>query len=381
MNKLILISLILNFCIPCIAQDSIRTKYEWSGYVKDLQSIAFPKELKYGDYTHLVHNRLNFKWKPSKKFTGAVEIRNRFYWGSEARNIILSNQSLRNENEKIDLSANWYHHGNIILHTNIERLWMEYRRSKWNLRAGRQRINWGLTNTWNPNDIFNTYNFLDFDYEERPGCDALKIQYMISEMSHVEVAVASSGKNKAIVAAKYLFNTKGYDIQFISGLYKNIFTGGVGWAGNIADLGFKGEAEVYLNEIDSLNSFNITTELDYIFKNGWYVNAGLLYNHRGLNSSISAWSDVSFKVSPSTLMPAKWNFLVSTSKEFTPIFSGSMGVVYAPGINMIIVLPSLKYNLLPNLDIDLIWQSFFSELGKKFQGVVHTGFVRMKWSF
>jgi hypothetical protein len=258
---------------------------------------------------------------------------------------------------------------------------MEYRRSKWNLRIGRQRVNWGMTNTWNPNDIFNTYNFLDFDFEERPGCDALKVQYMTGDMSHIEVAVASSGKNKTIAAAKYFFNKKGYDLQLISGLYQNSVTGGFGWAGNIGDLGFKGEAQFYLNEKDSLNFFNMTTELNYVFKNGWYVNSGVLYNHKGFSSSLSDWSDISIKISPSNLMPAKWSMLLSTSKEFTPIFSGSMAMVYSPGLNMMILFPSFKYNLYPDLDIDIVWQSFFAELDEKFQGVMHTGFIRFKWSF
>ena len=29
---------------------------------------------------------------------------------------------------------------------------------------------------WNPNDLFNAFSFVDFDYEERPGSDALRIQ-------------------------------------------------------------------------------------------------------------------------------------------------------------------------------------------------------------
>lgn len=29
---------------------------------------------------------------------------------------------------------------------------------------------------WNPNDWFNTYNYFDFDYEERPGTDAIRVR-------------------------------------------------------------------------------------------------------------------------------------------------------------------------------------------------------------
>ena len=56
----------------------------------------------------------------------------------------------------------------------------DYRDNKINFRIGRQRINWGTTTIWNPNDIFNAYNFLDFDYEERPGMDGGKFQYIFN---------------------------------------------------------------------------------------------------------------------------------------------------------------------------------------------------------
>lgn len=381
MKRMILILMLLITNIPGDCQDSVPKKFEWNGYIKDLQSVVFTNKFQNAGYTNLIHNRLNFKWKPSEEFTGALEIRNRFYWGSDVRSILLSSHSLRNANEKIDLSKNWYSHGNTIFHSNVERLWAEYRRPKWNVRAGRQRVNWGMANTWNPNDIFNTYNFLDFDYEERPGCDALKAQYITGDMSNAEVAISSSGNNKAIVAARYFFNMRGYDFQVLSGLYQNSFTSGFGWAGSIGDLGFKGEAQLFLNKYDSLNSFNTTAELDYIFKNGWYLNAGFLYNLKGLTSPPDHWSDISFEISPFNLMPAKWTMLLSTSKEFTPLFSGSLAMVYSPGVNMLIFYPSFKYNLFQDMDIDLVWQSFFSELNGTMQGITHAGFFRVKWTF
>ena len=60
---------------------------------------------------------------------------------------------------------------------------------------------------WNPNDIFNTYNLLDFDYEERPGSDAIRIQYYLGDFSKIEVAAKKgSSKDDHIVAAMYKFN-------------------------------------------------------------------------------------------------------------------------------------------------------------------------------
>ena len=38
---------------------------------------------------------------------------------------------------------------------------MDWANEKLQLRVGRQRINWGINTTWNPNDIFNSYNIYD----------------------------------------------------------------------------------------------------------------------------------------------------------------------------------------------------------------------------
>jgi hypothetical protein len=247
------------------------------------------------------------------------------------------------------------------------------------LRAGRQRINWGITNTWNPNDLFNTYNFLDFDYEERPGSDAMKIQYRVGELSNIELAYAKK-KDQPVSAIKYFTNYKKYDLQVIAGIYQSRFTAGMGWAGSISDVGFKGEAEFYTHQKDSASHFISSVEADYIFKNGWYVSSVILYNQKGLNGPISEEMNMVFAASPRNLMHAKWSWLINSSKEFTPRFNGSMTVVYSPRLNMIILFPSFRYNLKPNLDFDFVWQSFFAEQNK-FKALSHAAFLRLKWSF
>lgn len=384
MSRVLPFLLVQFYFLHAAAQDSSSEINPWqvNGYMKYLQLFSVDKNFSDFSYTNLLHNRINIKWKPSEKFNGAVELRNRLYVGDEVKKVGQYGRQLRNENEAVNLSAIWYSNDNTVLHSNIERLWLEYRKPKWNIRAGRQRINWGMANIWNPNDVFNTYNFLDFDYEERPGSDAVKIHYMVNDLSNAEIAIASSGeREETIAAAKYFINYRGYDLQFIAGVFQKRFTTGIGWAGSIGEAGFKGEGQLYFDRNDSGAYFNLTMETDYIFKNGWYVSAGLLYNHRGLNEEVNDWSTVNFKISPLNLMPAKWNVLLISSKEFTPLFTGSLNLVYSPGMNMFIAFPYLRYNLLTNVDMDLVLQSFFAELQDKFQGIAHLAFLRLKWNF
>lgn len=370
--------------ILCNAQDSVEIKKKWelNGYIKNLEFISFDKDFKNSISNNLLHNRLNVKWKPTDKITASLELRNRLFWGEEVKLTPNFVSLLRNENELADLQKAWIKNKSLVLHTNIERLNIEYRKEKWNARLGRQRINWGVTTTWNPNDIFNSYNFLDFDYEERPGADAAKFQYLFSDFSTIEMAYSNTGIKKGNIAAiKYHLNKWNYDMQLITGWYKEHFTLGAGWAGSIKDGGFKGEVQYFMGNKDSSGHLNITLEGDYMFKEGWYINLGMLYNDRGMYKPVDDWNTINLKISPENLMPTKWNVIATTAKEITPLLSANLSVLYAPGTNMVILLPSFRYNIATNLDVNLVWQSFFAELEKEFKAVNHRSFLRLKWSF
>jgi hypothetical protein len=125
----------------------------------------------------------------------------------------------------------------------------------------------------------------------------------------------------------------------------------------------------------------MTVEGSYVFEKGWYVNAGFLFNSNGVYQPIQNWEMLNLDLSPENIMPTKWNMIITGSKQLTPLFSGSLSTLYAPGTNLLIFLPSLQYNLDTNLDVSLFWQSFFAELSNHFEGTAHRCFLRMKWSF
>jgi hypothetical protein len=81
-------------------------------------------------------------------------------------------ESLESDKGWMDLS--WYlaTGKRVALNSTFDRLLVTFEKESWNVLLGQQRINWGQTLVWNPNDIFNTYSFFDFDYVERPVCDA-----------------------------------------------------------------------------------------------------------------------------------------------------------------------------------------------------------------
>jgi hypothetical protein len=378
-------SLFINVTLHSQSNDSTNNKkspLQVRGYVKDLQTLTFDKNFNNLIAGNLIHNRLNLRYNPSSNFSMAMEMRNRLFWGEEVKVTPGFSDYLRNPNEYFNLSFLWIDNPGLVLHTNIDRMWFQYKSNKLEARLGRQRINWGIGTIWNPNDIFNTYNFLDFDYEERPGRDAVKITYLLSEMSNIELAAAASKETKQSVAAiKYFFNKYNYDFQFNGGLFHETFTFGAGWSGSIGDSGFKGELQYFTPHKDTAGLVNFTMEADYLFDNGWYLNGGILFNSNGYNQPIDNWESVSFQFSPQSLMPTKWNTVLTFSKQISPLVTGTLSTIYSPGTNLLILLPTLKYNLATNLDVDFVMQSFFAEQQDTFDGVSHRIFLRAKWNF
>jgi hypothetical protein len=364
------------------AQDSLKNRLQINGYIKDLQSLNFQQNFTNLTTGNLIHHRLNVKWQPVRRITTAVEIRNRLFWGEEIAQVPDSSREFRNRNEALDLSWNASDHERMVLNTTIDRLWIEYAREKWNVRVGRQRVNWGIGTTWNPNDLFNTFNFLDFDYEERPGVDGVKFQYFMGDMDYVETSISfAETPDKIVSAVRYFNNIATYDLQFIAGIYCEQPTLGFGWSGSIKETGFKGEFQYFFKKSDIKQQLNLTIEVDHVFQKGWYLNTGLFLNTTGITASEEITMITNLQFSPRNLMPTRWNATFTVSKELSPLLAIANTIVYSPNADLTILLPTISYNATENLDINLVWQSFFIEQQSSFGDLSHRCFVRFKWSY
>ncbi|MCW5908009.1 MAG: hypothetical protein KIS94_09135 [Chitinophagales bacterium] len=356
------------------------------GYIKNLGIINFVEDGNTLNATSLYHKRVNLKIHPVSSFTIAAELRTRLFISEQQKLLPTYGKLLGTDAGIVDLSFTLVDKYPVILHTMLDRLYLDWQNEKWQIRLGRQRLNWGINLAWNPNDIFNTYNFLDFDYEERPGADALKVLYNISSFSNIELAYSPSrDKEKMVGAIKYAFNKRNYDFQVMAGNYQRDVFVGFGWAGNIKDAGFKGEVS-YFQDWQDKKFANVAVSgsitVDYAFKKGWYMAGAFLYNNKASDQLFSALQLFAFNLSPKVLMPAKYNFLLQTSKQFSPASTGSVSVIYSPVLNMLIINPYISYSIVDNWDIDLTVQCFFADdYFKKFKPFGNSFNLRARWSF
>ena len=358
------------------------------GYVKEMQTASFTN-LDTVLIDNLIHNRFDIKSYLGEKWTTAISVRNRIIYGDQVFFTPGYGDLLEIDNGIVDLNWSWLNKRSTIGHTMIDRAYVNYTAEKWEARIGRQRINWGIALSWNPNDVFNAYNFIDFDYEERPGADAIRFQYYLPDgMSQLDAAVSVNSNNEVVAAGMYKFNKWSYDFQILAGMYYDDVTMGIGWAGNIKNAGFKGEASYFqdASNLDTSGVLSFVLQSDYSFKNSSYVNAAVLINSGGTNQAIDLVNNpnvlASFgNITAKSLFPTKYTLMATYSYPLSELWSVNASLLYGAGMNLGFISPTVTYSAKQNLDFTLVGQLFGAEVNEEYQTLGNSVFFRIKYSF
>tara|TARA_B100000809_G_C15093838_1_gene514231 strand:- start:326 stop:1501 length:1176 start_codon:yes stop_codon:yes gene_type:complete len=382
-NNFILLILLLISTVSIGQEEKKKQWMELNGYLKFMQTIGIAKDTNIL-VNNLWYNRLNFKLHLSPKSTINAQFRNRLFYGDNVSNIPNYGELINTYDGVFPLEWLVVDNSSIVLSVIADRLYYDYTSDKIQFRGGRQRINWGINTTWNPNDIFNSYNIYDFDYEEREGSDALRLKLFPNYFSSVDIAYKFTNNFKTDVGAiMYKFNKSNYDIQLLAGKFmENISVGG-GWAGSIKTMGFKGEATYFIPYTAvGFHNVSVSTTIDYSWSNGSALMATYLYNSSGTNTVIDPTVQIITIPNAEKLMPAKHNTMVNYTKQLSPISGLNIGLLYSYGINSMVLFPTYTFNIKTNLDLDLIGQLFFSELpNEEFSNVGNGLYWRLKMSF
>lgn len=382
--------ILMLFLFAGLAAQNEESPFELRGYLTNMQSAMF--EDPSGDWIidNLFHNRLNFFWYGREHFTGTLQLRNRLMYGETLKTIPGYIDAIEKDIGWMDLSFNLLSGNSYVLNSAIDRIWLQYSAGSFVVTAGRQRINWGQTFVWNVNDIFNAYSYFDFDYEERPGSDAIRLEFYPNYTSAIELAVKLDSSNLLTAAAMYRFNVFSYDIQVLAGLLQEEdYFGGLGWSGNIGGAGFRGETSYFhpvKNISDTTGMFMASVSLDYIFPNTLMLQGEYLYSSKPFSSGFGFLDYYSGSLTVKQLAFAEHTFFASGSYQITPIFMASLAGMYYPELKGYFFGPNLSYNVLNNVDLSFFFQYFNSQVRDPLNGSlsrqqINLWFLRLKWSF
>jgi hypothetical protein len=382
--KISILSLLLTSIV--LAQDTaIYPSLSVKGYVKEMPSIQMNQGLSDLVFSNLIHNRINLRLNVTQGFHFAAEARNRLFTNELISEIPMVKTLFEYDHGLADLSWVWLYEDAWLGHTAVDRLYADWRISDWQIRAGRQRINWGINLVSNPNDLFNTYSFFDFDYEERPGADAIRIQHFLGGMSRVQLAVSPAENSRDMVAAAMLnLNRWNYDFQTLAGYFRNRAALGGGWAGHIKSAGFKGEATWFydLEKTTGLNRGNLVTAIgfDYMFGPGTFGVVEFLYNG-GFKRNSNEVFLVNQPLRPDNIMFSEYAITLSAQHPFSAVLGGGLALMALPDIEAAFVMPSVTYSLMTNFDLQFLAQIFTGGRGSVFKEAGSAGFFAMQYSF
>jgi len=371
-----------------------QSNIDFNGYIKELSMFyktPTPVPVSATDsldqfLLNEIHNRLNFRWYANTKLTFALEVRNRIYFGSIIKNFPEYENFVNQDNGYLNLGTVLISQNNWFLHSMIDRAWIDYTSGKWQVTLGRQRVNWGINLVWNPNDVFNTFSYFDFDYEERPGTDGLRIQYYTSETASAEL-VYKVGHNseETAIAGMYRFSKFNYDFQFLGGWVGKDYVIGGGWSGDIKGGGFRGEATWFKprdkNDPTDFETFVASVSGDYTFHNSLYIHVATLFNSYGTTGDAGGRSFFAPNISAKLLSLGRYNLFAQTSYPITPLFSGNVAAMINPCDGSSFIGPSLTYSIGNNWELMVNGQLFFGRSGTEYGDYGRAIYGRLKWAF
>ena len=382
------------------------SKLTVNGYFSGMPSIAWNSDS--SQWQVLLHNRVNIDWYPSASLTGSIQFRNQLLSGDMMEFMDFDN-GFNKANYALPLTFYQNFGDKTLLSMAIDRAWLQYTRNKLEIKLGRQRINWGQTFVWNPNDIFNNYNFFDFDYPERPGADALRMVYYTSYNSSLDLAAKLDSAGNITGGGLFRFTAWNTEIQLLGAYFsqsnkrvysdtlpafewedKDLVTG-FGFSGGIKAMSIRGEMS-YLYSLkennDSTDQIMASLTLDFTTAG----NLGLMLEVFYVNRINLAVTDLLGTTGGSqnikSLALTKYNLFGQVTYPVTPIVNATLAGMFFYDKDLIgfFTGPSVDISLGDNLGLGLISQFFAFRYENPYTmkdewANVNYVFLRLKWNF
>jgi hypothetical protein len=374
------------------------------GYLKDLvacsETAAPDSSGRAGQWQNTTQVRLNLRFYPAESVTAAVESRHLMVL---QRNVGEGTGSLGSAvsqgDHYFDLAGESANR-NSVLTTAVDRLYVDWTYRSLEATAGRQRIAWGTCLVWNPIDLFNPYSVLDFDYEEKPGTDAFRIQVYTGAVSTIEAAgVPGRTGRQTTFGVRYVASLWQYDLSIVGGWERRFWRMGAGWAGQIAGGGFRGEA-LYSRpgetiEIgptsgpgspygqggnDRYGAFStLALSYDYTFRNSLYLHSELLYNGLGTTDNAGLrWAET---VVTGELSPARHSIFQELAYDITPLLRCDIFAILNPDDRSWTCISSLAYAFSANWEIIFFAIPSGGKRGSEFGGIPDQAALRIRFDF
>ncbi len=231
------------------------------------------------------------------------------------------------------------------LETNLNKLNLNYKHSKFDFSLGRQINTFGVSKTISPNDVLVPTQINSLDKEDRTGVDSMNLKIPLDELSMIESGLVFGedfDQNKGALFIRPKFHIEEWDIALMAMEFKKDRLLGLELQHPFMEAGWFLETQWIETDETYLKDFNRTTlGLDYKFQNSFYYSLEYHYNGSSIKNR--------------TRMPKEFIFLknyhylaFTNNYEVTPLLTFSSQNYLNFKDKSILTHLKLDYNLTEN---------------------------------
>lgn len=388
LRKILLTTSLIVLTVASFSQSSERN-WRLNGDLKYLEMLWIPPMSKSWQTMGTINNRLDFRYYPTDFLSFHGGARNILNFGQMPQEYYpYFSQVSTIDDGFFDMTHLWSEDTSYFAYSQVDRLYTELKVGHFEATVGRQRINWGINLVWTPNDIFNSFNYFDFDYAERPGCDAILLQYYTGTLSSIQFAIKADRNDEITAALMYNFNAGNYDLQFLGGVMEDDLVLGGGWSGYIKGAGFNGEASYFIDRerfADTNGVLVASAGINYTFGigKGLLASASYLYNSAGTTgpagwgTAFTLYLDISAK----NFTRARNSLFGQLSYPVTPLIKTDVSAIWNPNDKSGYFGPSVDLSLTDNIGLLLLGQIFWGNSYTEFGDYGSMFFLRLRYGF
>ena len=374
--------IIILFCSNLSLGQSI---FEYKGYLTNMESAWLQNDVDVMLLSGTAQNRFDFFIYPTSNINVNIGLRNNLDYG----NTVLLNPNyaklITQDDGYFNLTKSWHENNSYVFYSTLDRFNIFYSSNDFEIQIGRQRINWGVNLAWTPNDIFNSSSYLNFDYEEKQGSDAIRGQYYFDYSSSLEFVYKIDGLDRVTTSLMYRFNFMNYDFQTFAGMMHHDYVFGAGWSGNILSSNFSGEMTYFRNKdnfADTTGQLVTSLGWTYTFATDFYVHAELLFNSLGTTDKAGGSTTfISTGYSAKSLSPAKYSLFGDIAYQVNPLIRVDLSSIVNPNDKSFYIGPFASFSISQSVDMLLGGQFFFGDSNTEWGDYGQFYFLRLKWSF
>ncbi len=360
--------------------------FKINGYIKEL--FVFTKTDEYSEYMFTVNHD---KKKNLIANLNRIRLSPEFEYGDtllmhvDYDNEIITGSYLKSKefdlfwrhgdyNDLLDLSHEPHYSSDLYYRHKIHSAYMKLVISDLTLSLGRQQVRFGSGRLWNPLDILNPISPTEIEGpEEQKGTDALRLEYYLSEDTELSLVLNPARRYNDIEKVSFdstniitrLKTTIGEsDVALLSGKLIERYIAG----GDLSAVLFDGmltSGFIYSNPEKGKSYYQANAGYEYNFKNGIYFLIEYFYNKNSLNyneelrktyllSIFFGMNDDYYKKLSNQFLTFNQHYTgLVLGYDITPLLRGDAFFMYDYQGATLFASPSLKYNILQNMDISL----------------------------